>query len=140
MCSTGLENLRVSGLKRGYPSMENQRVSRLKRGYPTTRKLMRLCQSMASDSPSEPSYIGWMNTLKNHQREVNFLVDSGCTGAIMNYEFVFQHKLPWVKRAEPVKVTGRWDAHRGCGREIYHAAYHADWSPPRGNQLGNQPA
>jgi hypothetical protein len=67
---------------------------------------MRLCQSMASDSPSEPSYIGRMNTLMNHQREVNFLVDSGCTGAIMNSKFVFQHKLPWVKRAEPVKVIG----------------------------------
>jgi hypothetical protein len=24
----------------------------------------------------------------------------------MNSEFVFQHKLPWVKRAEPVRVTG----------------------------------
>jgi hypothetical protein len=33
-------------------------------------------------------------------------VDSGCTGAIINLEFVFQHKLPRVKRAEPVRVTG----------------------------------
>jgi hypothetical protein len=92
MCSTGLEK---------------QMVSRLKRRYPTTGKLrMRLCHSMASDSPSERSYIGRTNTVKNHQCEGNFLVDSACTGAIVNSEFVFQHKLPWVKRAEPVKVTG----------------------------------
>jgi hypothetical protein len=43
---------------------------------------------------------------KNRQCEGTFLVDSGCTGAIMNSEFVFLHKLPWVKRAEPVRVTG----------------------------------
>jgi hypothetical protein len=35
MCSTGLENQRVSQLKRGYPSMEKQWVSRPKRGYPS---------------------------------------------------------------------------------------------------------
>jgi hypothetical protein len=87
------------------PKQGKQRVSRPKRRYPTTRKLRRLCQSRASDPPSERSYIGRMNMVKNHQCEGNFLVDSGCTGAIMNSEFVFQHKLPWVKRAEPVKVT-----------------------------------
>jgi hypothetical protein len=43
---------------------------------------------------------------KNRQCEGNFLVDSGCTGAIMNSEFVVQHKLPWVRRPDPVKVTG----------------------------------
>jgi hypothetical protein len=101
-----LENQRISRLKRGYPSNKKQRVSRLKRRYPTAGKLMRLCHSMASDSPSERSYIGRMNTVKNHQCEGNFLEDFGCTEAIVNSEFVFQHKLPWVKRAEPVKVTG----------------------------------
>jgi hypothetical protein len=43
---------------------------------------------------------------KNRQCEGTFLVDSGCTGAIMNSEFVFKHKLPWVKRSKPVRVTG----------------------------------
>jgi hypothetical protein len=51
--------------------------------------------------------LHWVNEYgKNRQCEGNFLVDSGCTGAIMNSEFVFQHKLPWVKRPDPVKVTG----------------------------------
>jgi hypothetical protein len=51
--------------------------------------------------------LHWVNEYgQNRQCEGNFLVDSGCTGAIMNSEFVFQHKLPWVKRAEPVRVTG----------------------------------
>jgi hypothetical protein len=51
--------------------------------------------------------LHWVNEHgKNRQCEGTFLVDSGCTGAIMNSEFVFQHKLPWVKRAEPVRVTG----------------------------------
>jgi hypothetical protein len=43
---------------------------------------------------------------KNRQCEGTFLMDSGCTGAIMNSEFVFEHKLPWVKRSKPVRVTG----------------------------------
>jgi hypothetical protein len=42
---------------------------------------------------------------KNRQCEGTFLVDSGCTGAIMNSEFVFKHKLPLVKRNKPVRVT-----------------------------------
>jgi hypothetical protein len=51
--------------------------------------------------------LHWVNEYgKNRQCEGNFLVDSGCTGAIMNSEFVFQHKLPWVRRPDPVKVTG----------------------------------
>jgi hypothetical protein len=51
--------------------------------------------------------LHWVNEYgQNRQCEGNFLVDSGSTGAIMNSEFVFQHKLPWVKRAEPVRVTG----------------------------------
>jgi hypothetical protein len=51
--------------------------------------------------------LHWVNEHgKNRQCEGIFLVDSGCTGAIMNSEFVVQHKLPWVKRAEPVRVTG----------------------------------
>jgi hypothetical protein len=43
---------------------------------------------------------------ENRQCEGTFLVDSGCTGAIMNSEFVFEHKLPWVRRADLVRVTG----------------------------------
>jgi hypothetical protein len=106
MCSTGLENQRVSQLKRGYPSLEkqwwvsqlkrgypkqwvsrpkrgypslkNQRISRLKRRYSTTGKPMRLCHSMASDSLSEQFYIGRMDTIKNRQCEENFLVNSSC--------------------------------------------------------------
>jgi hypothetical protein len=51
--------------------------------------------------------LHWENEYgKNRQCEGTFLVDSGCTGVIMNLEFVSQHKLPWVKRTEPVKVTG----------------------------------
>jgi hypothetical protein len=92
-----LENQRVSRPKRGLenqaearlPKQQKQRVSRLKRRYPTTGKLMRLCHSMASDSPSERSYIGRMNTVKNHQCEGNFLEEFGCTEAIVNSEFVF---------------------------------------------------
>jgi hypothetical protein len=90
MCSTGLEKQWVSRPKRGYPSLEtprvsrpkrgleNRRISRLKRRYPTTGKLMRLCHSMASDSPSERSYIGRMNTIKNDQCEGNILINSSC--------------------------------------------------------------
>jgi hypothetical protein len=85
-----MEKQWVSQPKRGYPSLENQRVSRPKRGlenqrisrpkrrYPTTGKLMRLCHSMASDSPSEQFYIGRMGTIKNRQWEENFLVNSSC--------------------------------------------------------------
>jgi hypothetical protein len=51
--------------------------------------------------------LHWVNEYgQNRQCKGNFLVDSGCTGAIMNSEFVFQHTLPWVKREEPVRVTG----------------------------------
>jgi hypothetical protein len=68
-----LENQRVSRPKRGYPSLKNQRISRLKRHYSTTGKLIRLCHSMASDSPSEQFYIGRMDSIKNPQCEENFL-------------------------------------------------------------------
>jgi hypothetical protein len=90
MCSTGLEKQWVSRPKLGYPSLENQRVSRPKRGlenqriswlkrrYSTTGKPMRLCHSMASDSPSEQFYIGRMGTTKNRQCEEKFLVNSSC--------------------------------------------------------------
>jgi hypothetical protein len=73
MCSTGLEKQWVSRPKRGYPSLKNQRISRLNRRYSTTGKLMRLCHSMASDSPSEQFYIGRMDSIKNRQCEENFL-------------------------------------------------------------------
>jgi hypothetical protein len=65
MCSTGLEN---------------QRIIRLKHRYSTTGKPMRLCHSMASDSPSEQFYIGRMDIMmiKNRQCEENFLVNSSC--------------------------------------------------------------
>jgi hypothetical protein len=43
---------------------------------------------------------------KNRQCEVTFLVDSGCTGDIINSKFMFKHKLPWVKWSKPVRVTG----------------------------------
>jgi hypothetical protein len=37
----------------------------------------------------------WQNEYgKNRQCQGKFLVDSGCTGAILNSEFVMAHKLP----------------------------------------------
>jgi hypothetical protein len=60
------------------PKQGKQRVSRPKRRYPTTGKLMRLCHSMASDSPSEQFYIGRMDTIKNRQCEENFWSNSSC--------------------------------------------------------------
>jgi hypothetical protein len=51
--------------------------------------------------------LHWENKYsKNRQRGGNFLVDSGCTGAIMNSKTIFQNKVPWVKRSEPAVMTG----------------------------------
>jgi hypothetical protein len=47
----------------------------------------------------------WKNQYsKNRQCQGKFLIDSGCTGAILNAEFVAAHKLPWVRRECPVEV------------------------------------
>jgi hypothetical protein len=47
----------------------------------------------------------WQNEYgNNRQCQGKFLVDSGCTGAILNTEFVAAHKLPWVRRKTPVEV------------------------------------
>jgi hypothetical protein len=47
----------------------------------------------------------WQNEYgKNRQCQGKFLVDSGCTGAILNTEFVMAHKLPWVRPKTPVQV------------------------------------
>jgi hypothetical protein len=47
----------------------------------------------------------WQNEYgKNRQCQGKFLVDSGCTGAILNAAFVMAHKLPWVRRKTPVQV------------------------------------
>jgi hypothetical protein len=47
----------------------------------------------------------WQNEYgKNCQCQGKFLVDSGCTGAILNTEFVMVHKLLWVRRKTPVQV------------------------------------
>jgi hypothetical protein len=47
----------------------------------------------------------WQNEYgKNRQCQGKFLVDSGCTGAILNAEFVMAHKLPWVRWKTPVQV------------------------------------
>jgi hypothetical protein len=49
--------------------------------------------------------IFWQNEYgKNRHGQGRFLVDSGCTGAILNEEFVRIHKLPWVRRKEPIEV------------------------------------
>jgi hypothetical protein len=49
--------------------------------------------------------IFWQNEYgKNRHCQGRFLVDSGCTGAILNEEFVGIHKLPWVRRKEPIEV------------------------------------
>jgi hypothetical protein len=49
--------------------------------------------------------IFWQNEYgKNRHCQGKFLVDSGCTGAILNTEFVVAHKLPWVRRKNPVEV------------------------------------
>jgi hypothetical protein len=58
MCSTSLENQKGEPAKARLPKQGKQRVSRPKRRYPTTGKPMRLCHSMATDSPSEQFYIG----------------------------------------------------------------------------------
>jgi hypothetical protein len=41
---------------------------------------------------------------RNRQCQGKFLIESGCTGAILNAEFAAAHKLPWVHRECPVKV------------------------------------
>jgi hypothetical protein len=47
----------------------------------------------------------WENEYgRNRQCHGRFLVHSGCTGAILNTEFVAAHKPPWVRRKNPVEV------------------------------------
>jgi hypothetical protein len=47
----------------------------------------------------------WQNEYgRNRQCQGKFLIDSGCTGAILNAEFVAAHKMPWVRRECPVEV------------------------------------
>jgi hypothetical protein len=47
----------------------------------------------------------WQNEYgRNRQCQGKFLIDSGCTGAILNAEFVAAHKMPWVRRESPVEV------------------------------------
>jgi hypothetical protein len=47
----------------------------------------------------------WQNEYgRNRQCQGKFLIDSGCTGAILNAEFVATHKMPWVRRENPVEV------------------------------------
>jgi hypothetical protein len=52
----------------------------------------------------EASIFGQNEYGKNRHCQGKFLVDSGCTGAILNTEFVAAHKLPWVRRKTPVEV------------------------------------
>jgi hypothetical protein len=91
------------------PKQQKQRVIRLKRRYPTKRKAegetaeAPLPKHEKTEAPLPKhgkrlfikAIFHWVNEYgKSRQCEGTFLVDSGCTGAIMNSEVVFQHKLP----------------------------------------------